>query len=90
MPQMLTRVQRSSGRQVLLSTHSNAILDGGGIDLNEVLLLEPNDEGTKIHKADEFEDIRLLLDSGIRLGEVIMPKTEPENAYQLTLFGDQK
>ena len=44
--QMFARVQRHSGRQILVSTHSYNLLRDEGIGLDEVLLLEPGAEGS--------------------------------------------
>jgi hypothetical protein len=40
-PQMFARMQRRSGRQVMVSTHSTDLLRDEGIGLDEVLLLLP-------------------------------------------------
>lgn len=87
-PQMFARVQRRTGRQIIASTHSADLLVDEGIGLDEVLLLIPETEGTAVRPAGDFEDIVALLDSGIPLPEVVMPKTKPRNASQLSIFGD--
>ena len=86
-PQMLARVQRKSGRQVLLSTHSSDLLHDEGIGLGEVFLLEPSEEGTEVLAAREYADIQALLDGDVSLGEAVMARTRPEWAEQLMLFG---
>ena len=87
LPQMFARIQRSSGRQILLSTHSTDLLRDQGIGLDEVLLLEPATEGTAVEAATNFKDIRRLLEGGVALGDAVMPRTRPRNAEQLMLFG---
>lgn len=87
-PQMLARIQRSTGRQMLVSTHSSDLLRDEGIGLDEVLLLEPGTEGTSVHAASEFQEIRALLEGGVSLDEAVIPRTSPRNAQHLTLFGD--
>jgi len=87
-PQMFARIQRRSGRQVLISTHSPELLQDGGIALDEVLLLQPGAEGTSVKPASSFDDIRALLEGGLSLAEAVVPKTRPEKVQQLTLFGD--
>ncbi len=87
-PQMLARSQRHSGRQVLISTHSTDLLRDDGIGLDEVQLLEPGTEGTSVRTASDLKEIRELLDGGSSLAEVVMPRTRPPRASQLTLFGD--
>jgi predicted ATPase len=87
LPQMFARIQRSSGRQILLSTHSTDLLRDQGIGLDEVLLLQPATEGTAVEAAANFKDIRRLLEGGVALGDAVMPRTRPRNAKQLMLFG---
>ncbi len=87
LPQMFARIQRGrQGRQILLSTHSPELLRDGGIGLDEVLLLEPGREGTRVHLLEEFTEVSQLLDAGIPLDEAIVPRTRPEDVQQLTMF----
>ena len=86
-PQILARVQRRTGRQIALSTHSSDLLHDRGIGLDEVLLLLPKGEGTSVEPATNFQDVRALLEGGLSLADVIMPRTRPESADQLALFG---
>jgi predicted ATPase len=51
LPQMFARVQRRTGRQIILSTHSPDLLRDEGIGLDEVLLLRPRAEGTDVQPA---------------------------------------
>lgn len=88
LPQMLARVQRRTGRQIFLSTHSPDLLRDEGIGLDEVLLLVPGSEGTDVTTAGSHREIRDLLDGGLSLADVVIPRTRPERAEQLTLFGD--
>ena len=85
--QILHRAQKSSGRQLLVSTHSPDLLRDEGIGLDEVLILQPGDEGTQVTLATNHDDIRLLLDGGLSMADAVMPKTQPLNAKQLLLFG---
>jgi predicted ATPase len=89
LPQMLARVQRRTGRQIFLSTHSPDLLRDDGIGLDEVLLLIPSREGTEVQTAASQGDICELLDGGLSLADAVMPRTRPEQAAQLTLFGDE-
>jgi len=89
LPQMLARVQRRTGRQIFLSTHSSDLLRDEGIGLDEVLLLIPGREGTEVKTAASQQDIRDLLEGGLSLADAVIPKTRPEQAAQLALFGDK-
>src|SRR2546426_2548664 len=88
LPQMFARVQRRTGRQIILSTHSPDLLRDEGIGLDEVLLLRPGSEGTEVAPAGAFQEIRDLLQGGMTLADAVIPKTRPAHADQLTLFGD--
>lgn len=76
-PRLLDRVQRSSKRrrQVLISTHSEAMLSNPGIDGRGVLLLEPAQEGSRIRPIDDQE--ASALSTGLSVAEVVLPKTRP-------------
>lgn len=87
-PQMFARIQRRTGRQIILSTHSADLLSDEGIGLDEVLLLSPSKEGTEVNTADHFGEIKELLSGGLNLAEAVMPRTRPKRADQLSLFGD--
>jgi predicted ATPase len=88
LPQMLARVQRRTGRQIFLSTHSPDLLRDEGIDPDEVLLLVPGSEGTEVRTAASQHEIGDLLAGGLSLADAVIPKTRPEHAAQLALFGD--
>jgi len=85
-PQMLARMQSRAGRQVLVSTHSPELLQDDGIGLHEVLLLLPEDEGTTVRPASEIADITALLDGGLTVADVVIPRTRPARAEQLSFF----
>ena len=86
LPQMFARVQRRSGRQVLVSTHSPEMLRDEGIGLDEVLLLLPGEEGTTVQPASAFDDVKILLEQDYNLADAVMPHTRPEKAHQLLRF----
>jgi predicted ATPase len=88
LPQMFARLQRRTGRQIFVSTHSPDLLRDEGIALDEVLLLTPGEEGTVVRAADSLEYIHSLLQGGLSLADVVIPKTRPAWARQLALFGE--
>jgi predicted ATPase len=87
LPQMFARIQQSSGRQVLISTHSSDLLRDEGIGLDEALVLDPGPEGTSVRVTSSFREIKTLLEGGLTLADVVIPRTRPKDAEQLTLFG---
>lgn len=71
-------------RQIFVTTHSTSLLSDPGIGSNEILRLEPGKEGVLVHSADEQE--RMLMQQGLTVADVMLPKTRPENLQQLSLF----
>jgi hypothetical protein len=88
LPQMFARIQRRTGRQIFISTHSPDLLRDEGIGLDEVLLFIPEEEGTKVTPTQSLQEIRDLLQGGLSIADVVIPKTRPEKAQQLALFGE--
>ena len=88
LPQMLARVQRRSGRQVFVSTHSPDLLRDEGIGLDEAMLLVPGAEGTEVVPAGSNLEVRKLLEGGLSLAEIAIPRTRPRNAAQLAALVD--
>lgn len=77
------RAQRAQGRQVLLSTHSVDLLADQGIAPEEVVLVQPTDDGSKAVLGVALPDVRELMQSGIPASEAILPRTR---SRQLLLF----
>lgn len=90
-PQMMHRVQRGQKRavrQVILSTHSSELLRDEGIAADEVLLVIPSEEGSRVKVGADIREIKELLEAGLPAAEVVIPYTRPPDALQLSLFGD--
>ncbi len=85
-PRMLARLGRKMGRQILVSTHSAELLSDEGIAKEEVLLLEPSKEGTKVSPASKDSQISALVQGGVSIAEAVLPRTAPKDAHQLALF----
>ena len=85
-PLILQRLQRDrkTRRQIILSTHSEALLSNPGIDGRSVVVLESSAEGSKARTlaADEA----MALEAGLSVAEVILPKTRPSSVAQLGLW----
>jgi predicted ATPase len=88
LPQLLVRLQdeirrmrRESlkdfqPRQLLISTHSDELLRDKGIAANEVLLIQPDKEGSVVEKPDQND--LALLQSGLTPADVLLPKSGPQ------------
>ena len=86
LPQLFTRIQTRGKRQILVSSHSAELLHDTGIGLDEVVLLEPGEEGTRLGGADSIPFVRQLLDGGSRMSEIVLKRTRPADVEQLLLF----
>ena len=82
-PLLIDRVQRQAKhrRQVIISTHSEAILSNPGIDGRGVVVLEPGSEGTKVREVSKAE--AKGLQAGLSVADVVLPQTRPTGVKQL-------
>jgi predicted ATPase len=83
---LIYRIQKGKRRQVLVSTHSYDLTVDDGIGGEEVLILTPTNDGTKVMVGKDDRTIWALLKEGMSVAEAVMPATEPKDAYQLELF----
>ncbi len=84
----IQKSQRKQARQILVSTHSSDLLSSPGIAADEVLLLRPTSDGTKVDVGKDVAEVQPLLDAGLPIAEAIMPHTRPPQAEQLSFFGE--
>ncbi len=82
----MQRQRKQRRRQILVSTHSPDMLTDKGIDGRETLLLTPRKEGTTVEVATDITELRDLLEAGLSVGDVVLPRTRPQNIEQLGLF----
>ncbi|SMB22538.1 conserved protein of unknown function [Sterolibacterium denitrificans] len=82
-PLIIQRLQknRKSKRQVIISTHSEALLSNPGIDGRGVILLEATTDGSTGRTLQEEE--ASALEAGLSVAEVVLPKTRPISVNQL-------
>lgn len=83
-PLLIDRLQRKRKvrRQILVSTHSEVLLSNPGIDGRGVVVLEPTSEGTKARTL--LPDEVKLLEDGLSIAEVVLPRTHPPKASELS------
>lgn len=86
LPQLFEQIQkeRQSRRQLIISTHSRELLSDKGISADEVLWLEPTEQGTDIKQASDT-DIEAMK-HGLTIADILLPKTAPKNIEQLSLI----
>jgi predicted ATPase len=86
LPALISRIQKKKNKQVVISTHSADLLSDMGIGGEEVLMLSPSVEGTKVQRASEVKEVRDLLEAGFSIADAVIPRIEPADANQLNLF----
>lgn len=85
LPVILYRMTRGRGSQVILSTHSTEMLSDPGLGVNEVVVLEPGQDGTTVTSAADLVDIDLFITADINLDEILEPITSPSQVERLSL-----
>jgi predicted ATPase len=86
LPALMYRIQKQRKRQIMISTHSSDLLSDAGIGGEEVLLLTPSEEGTKVELASSIREIRDLLEGGLTIADAALPRTVPREIRQLDLY----
>lgn len=77
------RKRRGSARQVLISTHSDILLQNVDGD-SQSLLIVPGENGSTIRPPDAGEQEQMQ--HGLTPAEVLLPKTRPQGIHQLGLW----
>lgn len=85
-PLLMNSIQREmkQRRQIIISTHSEALLSNKGIDPKGVIVLEPEKEGTIVRPVTKAEDKGL--EAGLSIADVVLPQTRPKKVEQLGLW----
>ncbi len=82
---LIHQVQKKRKQQLIITTHSESLLNDPGIDGREVLLLEPDMEGTKIAVATDIPSCRHLLESGMNVADAVLSRTRSNDPISLPL-----
>ena len=64
-----------SRRQAIVTTHSPDLLSDKGIGSDEVVLVEPQGEGSQARLAKDKTDVKKLMESGLAASEAALPAT---------------
>ncbi len=86
LPTLFARLQRKNKRQLFISTHSWDLLSEKGIGGEEVVMLTPGPEGTIARLASSVTEVQKLLESGLSVADVALPRTAAPFTDQLNLF----
>lgn len=76
LPQYISKLMRTKNHkaQVLITTHSYEIQ---GIGSDEVVVLMPSAEGTKVTNASSLSDVNDELSAGFSVADAVIPYTDP-------------
>lgn len=86
LPSLFARLQRKRPRQLFVSTHSWEMLSDRGIGGEEVLLLDPSQEGTKVAQASSVKEVRDLLVAGVSIADAALTRSPLDGStLQLSL-----
>ena len=85
LPEFVSKLQRRKNktRQVLITTHSYDLLTNEGIGPDEVLVLEPTQEGTIVRRVDTITEIQNYLSAGFSMAEAVFPVVAPKQIEQI-------
>jgi predicted ATPase len=86
LPTMMLRATKSTGRQVLATTHASELLRDEALGVDEVLVLTPSDEGTTATLARDLPEVQRLLDNGYNLQEALNKALKPDSIGQLSFL----
>lgn len=89
LPAIIHHVASRFGRQVLVSTHSDALLSDTGIEPREVVILQTTDEDTKVTPGSTSDLLVSLARHGVPFGAELVGMTAPPDSEQLRLFGQE-
>lgn len=83
---LIWKLQRTARyrRQVIITTHSPALLGNPSLNPKEVVWLEMSSDGTHV-KAIDKKDAKLIK-AGYSIADIVLPKMRPADLDQLDLF----
>lgn len=86
LPEMFLRLIKGRRRQIILTTHARELLESPAVDISDIYLIRAASEGSELVRASEIDDITIMNDADIPIGDVLVGKAAPEGAFQLSLL----
>jgi hypothetical protein len=77
LPQAMLKVMRKSQRQIIVSTHSWDLVSDEGILPEELLMLEPDPDGTQIKPGNTDPEMVAIAEAGGSVADIAFAKTNP-------------
>lgn len=84
-PRILARATALQGRQVVVTTHAEEMVNDTGIDPAEIIVLTPTDEDTRVTVGTEDPAILSAAKGRVPLGALVSGKTSPKEISQLSI-----
>lgn len=82
--ELLASAAPRGGRQLLVSTHAERLLDDPRVAPSEVLMLNPTADGTHVERASDDTQVQGAVEVG--LGPLVAARTSPSGEGQIALF----
>ena len=83
LPRMFARMPRLSGRQVIATTHSTALLDDTGIGLGETHRIIVDANGSSVQTLSDNAAISAEVNSGTTISQAVFPLMRPRGIENL-------
>lgn len=84
LPRLISRAAEHGGRQVIVSTHADEMLNDAGLDPSEILLLLPTEEDTRVLRGSDEPALVAAAKARIPLGALVSGRTRPKDIEQLS------
>jgi predicted ATPase len=85
LPRLIARAAEKNGRQIIVTTHAEEMLNDRSVDPSEVLYLVTTGEETQVHLASEDEAIHAAVAAKVSLGRLVNGRTRPAGIEQMSL-----
>jgi predicted ATPase len=86
LPRLFSRMQRLSRRQIIVTTHSSALLDDPGIGLKEVHRILVDNNGSSVETLVDNKSIAAQVGAGMTVGQAVLPLLRPRDIESLGNF----
>jgi predicted ATPase len=87
LPRLLSLAASRSQRQFIVVTHSEEMLSDKGLDLSEIVVLEPTGEETLAKLGSQHPELIQAILAKVPLGRAVRSLTKPKGIEQLSLPG---
>lgn len=86
LPRMFERMQKLVGRQVIVTTHSSALLDDATVGLREVHYISVDKNGSSVRNLGDDPAIAAQTHAGMSVGQAVLPLLRPKKVSDLGKF----